>query len=323
VPIIVGAEIVVPPVDPPPPPPPPIDPSPPPAPPVEPVGPALIFTDVDGVDWLLTDINGGYRALAGWRGLDSPEYQHYLDESPALNGSFWRGSRKLHRVVYGPILIEGPDRATAIARRRAFIEAADPQRGLGTLTVVESDGTSRHIPAFKASGLEGDTSEDMDGIVWAKGGVTFFGPEPDFLGDDQVATVRPAASVPFYPIYPLRMAANRTFGDLSLPNPGSAYAWPVWRIEGPCTAIDLTNDTTGLTLSLVITLSNVQWVEIDTREGHKTIRDQSGAPRWNTVQDGSALWPLVRGDNAVDVSLTGSTSDSLLTVTYAARYLTA
>lgn len=301
--------------------PPPIE-HPPPRPrPPEPVGPSISWTAVDGTVWPLTGV--GFRALAGWTGLDSPEFQHYLDESPALDGSFYRGSRALMRTIVGPILVEGPDRATALARRRGLIAATNPQLGLGTLTVSEPDGSSRSIQAIRASGMEGDTSEDADGITWAKYPAIFFCPDPYFAGSDQVFTVRPPSSISFYPFYPLRLGTSRTFGDLTMPNAGDAPAWPVWRIDGPATAITLTNDTTGLTLELVITLSAGQWVEIDTRPGHKTIRDQAGTNRMATIQDGSALWPLLHGDNAVTVSVTASDDPSLVTATYAARYLSA
>ncbi|MET9436866.1 hypothetical protein [Streptomyces sp. NPDC006551] len=60
-------------------------------------------------------------------------------------------------------------------------------------------------------------------------------------------------------------------------NNGDADAWPVIRITGPCTQATITHVETGRVLALpTLNLTAGQWVEIDTRPGHRTVTRENG-----------------------------------------------
>lgn len=60
-------------------------------------------------------------------------------------------------------------------------------------------------------------------------------------------------------------------------NSGDADAWPVIRITGPCHDVTITHADTGRTLAMpTLNLTAGQWVEIDTRPGHRTVTRETG-----------------------------------------------
>ncbi|MFE6126722.1 hypothetical protein ACFQ6Q_00395 [Streptomyces sp. NPDC056437] len=61
-------------------------------------------------------------------------------------------------------------------------------------------------------------------------------------------------------------------------NAGDTDAWPVIRITGPCSDVTVIHADSGRELALpTLTLTAGQWIEIDTRPGHRTvIRDNGG-----------------------------------------------
>jgi hypothetical protein len=60
-------------------------------------------------------------------------------------------------------------------------------------------------------------------------------------------------------------------------NQGDADAWPVIRITGPCSNVTITHAETGRQLRMASLVLGVgQWVEIDTRPGHRTVTRETG-----------------------------------------------
>ncbi|MFJ9799818.1 phage distal tail protein [Streptomyces sp. NPDC101145] len=60
-------------------------------------------------------------------------------------------------------------------------------------------------------------------------------------------------------------------------NTGTADAWPIIRITGPCSNVTIIHAESGRTLAMpTLTLTAGQWVEIDTRPGHRTVTRETG-----------------------------------------------
>lgn len=123
----------------------------------------------------------------------------------------------------------------------------------------------------------------------------------------------------------------------------AAVEFPIIRIFGPITNPVITNQTTGEVLDLsdnggLELVDPTEWVEIDLasppRRDAKTIRDQDGAGAEQYLTTGSdfATWHLApagerlpegnyaTGQNVINVSGTGVTSQTLVTLRYYDRY---
>lgn len=151
--------------------------------------PAVVtITDPLGGVWPL-DGSKGITVAPGRKGFQMTSYQHYRDESPALDGSFWRGSRALNRDLFIPIVISGLDRTTAKNTQRAITRAVSPRNGLCTITVAQPDGTVRSIQARYADGIEaGDIGPGAWGVVNFKYGLHFVAERPFFNGPQSVTS---------------------------------------------------------------------------------------------------------------------------------------
>jgi hypothetical protein len=292
--------------------------------------PVLSWVDPGGTVWYLSDRGAGFDVQVGVAGLDSPTWTHHLDESPAVDGAFWRGSRADSRRIIFRVFVHGGSRSEALERRRALIRAFSPHRGMGTLVVAEPDGTYRSIDGYKSAGMEGDLSPEEAGGTWAKYTVELTCPQPYFYGPARQLSFGNDAQPAFLPLLlPFRLPTARLIGDASALNDGDVPAWPQWTAHGPLTRVYLRNrrmfdaGLPGHTLDLTVTRTAGQSVTIDTRPGRKTIVDDGGVNRWSGLADGSALWPLLEGDNDITITLDGAGSGTRADLTYEPRHLSA
>lgn len=325
-PILVAQSVVPEPPAPPPPPPPPA----PPLPLNE--APQVSFTDPAGRVTLLTDWERGWVLQPGAKGMDMPQYSFTNDESPGIDGYAVRQVRAGGKDITLPIAFWMQDsRAAYVTRRRALINSLNPKRGPGTLTVTQPDGSFRTIDCYYTGGLEGDESRDAAGMRWCITVLTMACPSPYWLGETVELSWRTDSTANFFPLLPLTVKSSQVLGSVTVDNPGDDDAFPVWTIEGPATAVTLTNtitdprtgDQTVKTLTLTRTLTASDTVVIDTRERRQTAVLNGSTNLWPDLSDASELWALEPGENQLTLAVSGSDSNSLVSLTYQPRYLAA
>lgn len=301
-------------------------------PPVEPPGvpwptlinqmPQVSFTDPRGVTTHLSDWESGWLLQPGARGLDMPAFTFATDESPGIDGYQLRDVRAQGKEIILPLAFWANDSRTAYkARRRDFIKSLNPKRGVGTLTLTESDGATRTIGAYYTGGIEGDESLDAAGERWCINAITFGCPSPYWIGSEVSQTWKAAAGGTFFPVLPLTVGASEVLGAVTVDNPGDDVAYPVWTVTGPATQISLTNDTTGELLVITHTLVVGDIVRIDTRDRQQTAVLNGGTNLWPDMSNASTLWALAEGVNDLTLTISGSTSATSVQMTYQPRYL--
>ena len=286
--------------------------------------PLVSFTDPAGLVTKLSDWENGWVLQPGAKGLDMPAYQFTQDESPGIDGYAVRQVRAQGKDIILPIAFWADDsRAAYLERRRGLIRSLNPKRGQGTLTVTQSDGTSRSIGARYTTGLEGDESLDAAGARWCITVLTFACPSPFWLGAPVTTEWRAAVSGTFFPVLPLAVGNSQVLGAVTVDNDGDDDAYPVWTITGPATSISLTNVTTGQVLVLARSITVGDTVVIDTRERQQTALLNGVTNLWGNISDSSTLWALEPGTNDLTLTVTGSTSNTRVSMTYQPRYLAA
>jgi len=294
-------------------------------PPVAPLeAPTVTWTDPQGRATVLSDDGKGWVLQPGATGLDMPTYQVYADESPEIDGNFIRQVRAQARTLMLPIAVfSDVSRADFLQRKRNLRRSLNPKLGSGTLTVTETDGTSRSIPARYQSGAEGDESVDSGGMRSQVLALTFTCPSPFWLGEPVHQEFQVAQTGAFFPLLPLRLGDSQVLGDVVITNDGDDVAYPVWTVKGPATSVVLTNVTTGASLTLNHSLGTGDTAVIDTRERVQTVLLNGSTNLWPNIASGSSLWGLEPSDNEVALTLAGATGDSLMSLDFQPRYLSA
>ena len=286
--------------------------------------PTISFTDPAGAVTNFSDWANGWVLQPGAKGLDMPTYAFAQDESPGIDGYAIRQVRAGGKEVALPIAFWADDsRAAYLTRRRTLIRSLNPKRGLGTLTVTQADGTARTIAACYSAGLEGDESLDAAGARWCTGVLTFACPSPFWLGAEVTTEWRASVPASFFPFLPLSVGNSQVLGAVTVDNDGDDTAFPVWTITGPATAVSLTNVTTGDVLVLTRTINIGDTIVIDTRERQQTATLNGTTNLWSDLSDASTMWALQPGINDLTLTVTGSTSNTRVRMTYQPRYLAA
>jgi len=296
-------------------------------PPFKPVETAVtVIVDPSGKEWPLDGTRGMWRQ-PGRKGFHAPSYTHYRDESPAVDGAFWRGVRATIRELFIPVVIIGDTRADLLTARRELIAAISPKRGECTIVSRQPDNTYRSIDARYVSGMEGEEGRGAYGVRIMTYGLTFVADDPYLYGPpiplkwgsgDVTRTELPIPGADtFYEV----VSASRILGDSTVDNTGDVDAYPLWVFNGPFTAIELANETSGKSLTLTHTAAtSADTITIDTRPGQTSIVDETGTNQWAALTAGYSLWPLVPGVNDLSIQVTGSTEDTRASMTYKPRY---
>jgi hypothetical protein len=110
-------------------------------------------------------------------------------------------------------------------------------------------------------------------------------------------------------------------GGVSLTNPGDVDTYPEWAFSGPFTSIIATNNITGKTYTIIHTAATTaNSLYLNTDPGNSYLVDESGINRWDKLVGGYQLWPMVSGDNPVNLVMTGVDTNSAATLSFNPLY---
>jgi hypothetical protein len=280
------------------------------------------WTEPDGTAHdLSTEAVAVLDDLRGWW---APPVRLSYDLRPHTHGARFRRVWYLPRELTLPLLLQGANNAALDSLRASILSWFDPTKGEGTLTRTAVDGTARQLRCRASEGPEMDRNTRMAGSTWQVAYITLIALDPfwEDIADTVETFSLTAGGTTWFPFDPFPgLTASALFSDEWVNNPGQLEAEPVWTIEGPGTTPVLRNLTTGATLELARTLTSGESLTVDTRVDRKVVRDQSDNKVMSAVTPASQFWGLREGNNQVQVQMTGSTVDSLVTMTYRARYL--
>lgn len=296
--------------------------------PVHPVPLGLTYVDPDGQAWPLTDRSSGVVAL-GCAGISGPQ-PSVTSVSLAGGGALPQSYRPAARTVTIGVLLEGATQGQFLSRVDAWARAIWNERlgvpAPGLLVVARPDGTSRQIPVMCIDG--GDQSDDdasKSGLTWTTYALTWAADDPLWADSDAIELTfgsSSAAGVP--PMPPIVLAPATLLGENQVTNSGDADSYPIWTIHGPGQPT-ISNLTTGRSFGLDVTLGSSEVVVVDTRPTLQSAVDGVGADRWGDLVKSSPrdLWPLVPGNNDLNLSISSSGAGSKITLSYTRRWLRA
>lgn len=285
------------------------------------------WTSPLGRSTILSDWPAGHLVQPGARGLDMPTWKAFETESPQIHGNHREGVKANAREIMIPVVIYSNDgRAAFLDRKRRLLTDLSPldgDGGRGTLTLTEPDGSSRSITAIYASGAEGSEDLDAAGRRWTAYGITWTCESPFWDGAPIGRGFRAGVDAPFFPSgVPWEVSDSQVLGTgVEIFNPGNVDAYPVWTIHGPMTSATFTHPAGGA-WTLTRTLDADDVAVIDTRERIESALLNDVTNLWPDIDEAAVLWPLKPGRNAVDLVITGSTTDTLVEFKVTPRHLT-
>lgn len=272
-PILVGDQITVPPVDPGP------------QPKVR-DEPTLIWRGWNGDEWILAgDRNAGtFIEQDGLGGLLEPPVQHYFSENTG-NGSTYQGHRHPARTVTVPLFVWAETPSKMRAEDARFRATLRPEK-TAVLIVQQPDGARRYLTLRYLSGAEGAFSGETYGKNWMSHSISLIAEDPFFYGEPVTRTFTGVEPVDFYnggtaPNYIISEAD--TIGSAKVINEGSEPAFVTWTIHGAMT--EFTGGWPGGTIHLPIALTDVEELTVYTDPEDGRIIDQTGANRWLELLD--------------------------------------
>ncbi|ARZ66916.1 hypothetical protein SMD11_1255 [Streptomyces albireticuli] len=287
-------------------------------------GEEIPLTGSQGKDW------PAVMLLPGAQGLTMPPVEVHGDSSPNLHGSIYRSSRYAQREVMLPVYLHGVDRRTLRRLKDKLTDALDPQNGYCVVKFTEADSRPRYLRCYYKGGVEGDEGEDSAGFHWARYGIQLTAHDPFFYSDAvQVAEWTFGKGEPFLStrqgLFPLRLTQGLvSTPDLAVHNPGSVEAWPQWELRGPVRAftVRLGEQSFAIPPSSADAVPAGRTLTIDTRPGHKVLRDEQGTNYWPRLAANPQLWALPSGPSRISVELAPGSAASSLRLSFQPRYKT-
>lgn len=263
--------------------------------------------------------------LVGSRGGLMPPFEFSEETVPLQPGARLRDVRRRPRDYTLAIHMADSTTTALAARVAALARALNPERGDVRLRKTNAGGEVRDLVCRYKSGMEGNDSDDVYGVLWRDFPLTFRAVDPDWLGSSDVQLSYLLDQTPsfFFPILPLSLSSSSVFADATISNAGDLAAWPVWTITGPGADPVLDNLTTGERLALTVTLAVGEGLTIDTRPGAKTVVKSDGSNLFAALSSDSALWALASGSNTVRIEMPAADANSAVRLSYTPRYLAA
>jgi hypothetical protein len=219
----------------------------------------------DGTSWRLSSRDSGVFLLAGVRGLTMPPIDRFSSASPAVAGSRYRGNRTDEREAFWPVKVWNDQSSQDwIEYDRAWWKTLDPDK-VGSWVVTQPNGDKRSLRLRFVD--DGNPSFDTDPARagWTRYGITLVAEEPYWMGDPITREWAASNPVDFFgasggPSF--FISSGHTLDNATITNDGNVEAWPVWRIDGPTTSVDLGVD--GQTIEVPFTIAAGEAVVIDT-----------------------------------------------------------
>ena len=236
------------------------------------------------------------------------------------------------RVLQIPLLITGSSITEHYAIRDKLLAIFSPSNVVGTLTITRPDDSQRSIATKILGGLSMDVDAksgyNVKTIVQMRADdPTWYNPLQNTISGTSIITGTPT---PIPRIYPVTYGASGTINvNTAVAYGGTWNSYPNIVAVGPLNNLVIQNTSTGDTITLAANIAALTTYTFDLRYGYKTVVDQLGANQLANITAASNLATfnlapmpqVIGGVNNINISATGGTSASSVTLTYNNRFI--
>lgn len=263
--------------------------------------------------------NTTYTLTDGLKGFGIPATMVRI-QNAATDGGIFRHTKRGIREVDLPIVTYGGDRATTETALRRLSNALQNTSGPATLTATYANGDVYTLQVYYAGGGEtvfGETGHS----AFAKWVVTLQAPTPFWTSTAAQSVTLGTGSVGrgmLPKLSSLRLTATSVVGTVNINNTsGDVVSYPIWTIYGPFNAgVQVLNSANvGFTYNAAIPAGD--FIKIDSY--NNTVVNSAGSNMYANLGAAPKFFTVPPGSSAVQISGTGATSASTVTVTYYPR----
>ena len=268
-------------------------------------------------------------------GLGRPPVRESDVDQPSMDGQFAGPDYWAGRQIQIDAAISIPGNPAAchdmVAALQAATDAASVRLvgGQGMTLRIKRPGRPVKQLNVRARRLDPEYKQVIHGYVPID--LEFLAHDPTFYADADSSTTLPLgwltgggfAAPVVAPIYVQdgTVAADRP-GWVT--NQGSADAWPILRITGPCANVTITHVASGRSLAFpTLNLTAGRWIEIDTRPGYRTVTWDNGGNASAYLSPGSRIdqFSLPPGQSEMRWTAFDNTNTATLRVTWRDAYI--
>jgi len=261
-----------------------------------------------------------------------PPVRRLTERGPQQHGDTDVGYRLDPRVITLLVLLDSIDDVSSYwGLRRMLQSMLKPSNVPLALRYTLPTGDMREIAVTYAGGLSFDSAERTG--TMHRAAIQLRAADPIWYNPIQ-STFAFALPVgvnnwPMPWVIPWGIGTTTLNATLAVTNGGDWEAYPIITIIGPITNAKITNVTTNETLDFTgYTITGGTTITIDTRYGYKTVTDQTGTSQIDKLLAGSSLATFkiaadpdaLSGTNIINVTGTGSTGATSITIQYHERY---
>lgn len=291
--------------------------------------------------WEWIDAAGGVHEFTEAEGVIPGRYSGAAMPPTRRVDTAVPGRAGVHRVAatYGPkpwalaVTFTGEAEQGVEEAIAAWASRFNVTLGEGTMRRTRADGVTKRILFCD---YDAGMGIDQASGIWSEGAqqavLTFYAADPFWYDDEaMVESFTTEATAAFFPIpnpdtgsY-MTIVESGVFASATVDNDGDVEAYPMWTISGPGESIVLTNHSTGQVLDLTadagLVLADGDVLTIATRPGETTVELADGTNVAEYLTDPSRLWSLVKGQNVVEVAMSGADEDSAVSFSYRRGWL--
>lgn len=279
----------------------------------------LTYTDPNGISYVLNDDVNAFLVWGGLRGFGVLRAQPAEQRVPYQDGVDVQGVYTGPRTMRVALDVSKSSHDALLAWERSLARNLSLYKNvasLGTLTVQDTgNSVTRAIDCWMVECPDPEEIGPFNSTVI----LSFWAPLPWFYDPTErteTLALQGDGGIQFPVQFPVQFPSTTIDSYVYPNNTGDVETWPTIRIAGPGDNIEITNDTTGKTLSLAygagVTLDAGDYVTIDMA---------AATVEWYDATDGSTnsvieltegeFWSLVRGVNAIHCKMTSATSGSI------------
>lgn len=216
-----------------------------------------------------------------------------------LNGATFRRTRALPQDYDLKLNVRGTDADDLSDRLRALFRAME-----GEFWILSPDGDDYWILRMVRVGGgnyalgTGQVSGDETDIVVT---LRAHNPSWEFIGAMTL----------------MEWGDDPEFGTYTFASDSDVFVYPTWTVTGPASSVTLLSATIAGALVWTGTLAAGDFLFIESSSGR--ILDNDGVNRYDGLSASPRFWPIVPGNNALSVTVTGGNSDTRVQLEYAPR----
>jgi hypothetical protein len=264
--------------------------------------------DADGVEWWVTKEDG-------WS--SGPDVRLSLPNRPQRDGGFDAESFRAVRVITLEGVAIAPDRERRERAKDRIAAVLADGSALAELTVAEHTVARRALVRLSAG-----TKVVDKGPHTFEFSLQVTAPDPLRHGVDvhtaSCSLPRPGPGVSFPLGFPVHFG-DPAGGSLALTNAGTALAWPVWTITGPCNQPVIRNDSTGARLAFGLRLLAGDTLTVDVAA--RTVLLGGSASRRSALLPRSTWFGIPPGNTVIGFDALDPADTGTLTATWRDAWL--